>query len=800
MDARSLRGGLAVALFATLALGCFDEDKLRVDVDAATVDVALDALPDDLAPGVDGPAPPTDTPSAKDAPVDAPVPCTTDAQCADPTPRCDVDTGRCVECLPANDACPVGRYCSAENNLCVPGCRDAADCATPAAPDGGAADGAMAGLPRRCDVARHACIECETDDECPLTTICTGGVCIPGCNARRGCSVGETCCNSQCVDTATDDAHCGACGRPCAPPNAAARCAGGACSIRACVTGYADCNGQLADGCEADLPRDSANCGRCGNACPTLPHAATVACVMGRCGFACDAAFGDCDGMAANGCETDLRASVEHCNACGNRCVPRPNGAAAQCVASACGVRCDANFGDCDGDLTNGCETRTDAALAHCGACGNACPARPHAEPTCAAGRCGIRCEAGYGDCDGDPANGCETDTRATVAHCGRCGNECRIVGGTPACIDASCAVAACGGAFADCDTSASNGCETDTRASATHCGACGNPCPARPHASPACAASVCGVTCDAGWGDCDGMAANGCETDLRADVRNCGACRRECAAPSGTPGCAGAQCTVASCVAGRGNCDGVASNGCEADLATDANHCGACGMRPPEVCNGRDDNCNTRADEGCPRDLGDLNRVDFTSPLFGNSGSSTAYDLTCPDGTFARGIFGRTNSYVTQLGLLCGRPRLVIDRAVTPHRYSVAVDATGMTAPGGAETGTAFTYTCPANTLVTRVIGRQQSVIFAVGVECAPWQVNGNPAAGFTVTRGAVTASPLYGTASSGAAFDYTCPTQGGNASAVRQVFGRWGIVVRFILALTSVTVRCTLPTLLYQ
>ncbi|MBI5517901.1 MAG: hypothetical protein HY909_29285 [Deltaproteobacteria bacterium] len=34
----------------------------------------------------------------------------------------------------------------------------------------------------------------------------------------------------------------------------------------------------------------------------------------------------------------------------------------------------------------------------------------------------------------------------------------------------------------------------------------------------------------------------------------------------------------AASCVTGRGDCDGMTANGCETDLTTDARHCGACG------------------------------------------------------------------------------------------------------------------------------------------------------------------------------------------------------------------------------
>jgi hypothetical protein len=58
----------------------------------------------------------------------------------------------------------------------------------------------------------------------------------------------------------------------------------------------------------------------------------------------------------------------------------------------------------------------------------------------------------------------------------------------------------------------------------------------------------------------------------------------------------------VSSCNAGFGDCDGNASNGCEANLSTDPNHCGMCGRRPAESCNVADDNCNGVCDEvaGC--------------------------------------------------------------------------------------------------------------------------------------------------------------------------------------------------------
>lgn len=70
-----------------------------------------------------------------------------------------------------------------------------------------------------------------------------------------------------------------------------------------------------------------------------------------------------------------------------------------------------------------------------------------------------------------------------------------------------------------------------DLASSAAHCGACGMAC------SPMwrCARGVCtspsGATCDPGQADCDRNETNGCESALRVDHINCGACDNNCRA-----------------------------------------------------------------------------------------------------------------------------------------------------------------------------------------------------------------------------------------------------------------------------
>lgn len=59
-----------------------------------------------------------------------------------------------------------------------------------------------------------------------------------------------------------------------------------------------------------------------------------------------------------------------------------------------------------------------------------------------------------------------------------------------------------------------------DTELDVNNCGACGVVCTAAPsHAHPVCRTN-CTWGCDIGYGNCDGVASNGCEEQLRPDGR----------------------------------------------------------------------------------------------------------------------------------------------------------------------------------------------------------------------------------------------------------------------------------------
>jgi hypothetical protein len=83
---------------------------------------------------------------------------------------------------------------------------------------------------------------------------------------------------------------------------------------------------------------------------------------------------------------------------------------------------CAAGWGNCDGNDSNGCETDLLNSLDHCGSCPIVC-GDTNASPTCQNGQCQMNCVSGYFDCDSTPGTGCEA-TLGTQNHCSGCNDS----------------------------------------------------------------------------------------------------------------------------------------------------------------------------------------------------------------------------------------------------------------------------------------------------------------------------------------------------------------------------------------
>ena len=360
----------------------------------------------------------------------------------------------------------------------------------------------------------------------------------------------------------------------CTAPHSVSVCQSGQCFVTQCLAGYRDCDQSPLNGCEV-ASDDVNHCGSCERACKIAdaePSCSQGQCVVGK----CVGGFADCD-VDGLTCETKTN-TLTNCAGCGVACVDVPN-AVPSCETGACGVAsCKAGFGDCDGNPANGCEQSLDT-LAHCAACNTACTKAGCGGGVCTAADCSQM--PGRADCDRDEAS-CEIDLRSDVNNCGACGYQCKFADGVTAHASLGCGTggcsANCDAGYGDCDGNYANGCETPLNTLA-NCGMCRSACSIA-HGTASCSAGSCQVqACATDWADCDNDQKT-CETQLNAP-NHCGSCAGVCNLPNAVEGCGGSagarQCNVAGCDANFADCDGTPMNGCERDIRTP----GAGGLGP---------------------------------------------------------------------------------------------------------------------------------------------------------------------------------------------------------------------------
>ena len=154
----------------------------------------------------------------------------------------------------------------------------------------------------------------------------------------------------------------------------------------------------------------------------SLPHAYATCGTTGQCTIAtCRTGFADCNGMAADGCETDVT-TTSNCGGCGTGC-----SGSQVCTPTGCAASCPIGQTNCSGS----CADLTASPL-HCGSCTSSCPAwgNSFGEATCTGGSCGSTCDPGYPDCA--TANGCDPTNTACPFGFTKCGSGCVVTSSDP--------------------------------------------------------------------------------------------------------------------------------------------------------------------------------------------------------------------------------------------------------------------------------------------------------------------------------------------------------------------------------
>jgi hypothetical protein len=178
-------------------------------------------------------------------------------------------------------------------------------------------------------------------------------------------------------DKSSDPGNCGYCGHQCLLPHASSDCQNSLCVIVQCESsgagGWANVNGDPADGCEYP--------------CPVWPASAE----------ACNDLDDDCDGQVDE--DFNKNTDPQNCGTCGNDCLAQGK----VCIEGKCELTCPLGTTNCGGSCVN---LANDPA--NCGECGRVC-GFPNAQASCISSTCMMGpCVAGNRDLDGLEGNGCE--------------------------------------------------------------------------------------------------------------------------------------------------------------------------------------------------------------------------------------------------------------------------------------------------------------------------------------------------------------------------------------------------------
>ncbi|HEX4517740.1 MAG TPA: hypothetical protein VH054_29555 [Polyangiaceae bacterium] len=150
-----------------------------------------------------------------------------------------------------------------------------------------------------------------------------------------------------------------------------------------CVGGFHECGTECTQD-NANSPDAGCTLG-CGNTPCATPQNASATCTTdGHCDFACHASFDKTDGGCDCPSGTILCAST--CQQC---CTDTDCTGHQTCSAGVC-QGCQAGWGDCNNNTTDGCETHLDST-SNCGSCGHSC--------------CGSFCGCGFLGVGGESCN-----------------------------------------------------------------------------------------------------------------------------------------------------------------------------------------------------------------------------------------------------------------------------------------------------------------------------------------------------------------------------------------------------------
>jgi hypothetical protein len=348
-------------------------------------------------------------------------------------------------------------------------------------------------------------------------------------------------------------------------------------------TGPDHCKNGVPDANETGNDCGGPDCKKCpvGEPCRSASDCVNGECTQNICRNAA------CSDEILNGSETDIDCGGGTCPACGSgkACLE-----GADCASLNCGDDAICEAASCSDRIRNGTETDIDCG-GSCPGCevGDHCLLTTDCQPPPDARTesincdpdtetCVLLCGTGTADCNRSASDGCEVTLNTDIEHCGQCDSPCELDNAEAQCQGGECLIVACMDGFRNCNQHTDDGCETDIESDPSHCGTCYERCSDH-NGTAQCARGRCSIECDEGYDDCNAELADGCEANLTRSVDHCQECANACEASVAgpTPFCNGAAdgCGETECAVGLGDCDGDGE--CTDDL-TSIDDCGRCG------------------------------------------------------------------------------------------------------------------------------------------------------------------------------------------------------------------------------
>ncbi len=155
-----------------------------------------------------------------------------------------------------------------------------------------------------------------------------------------------------------------------------------------CAGGFHKCGNDCRQD-QANTPNVGCTQG-CGDPCPIPTHSTAKCTTQGTCDFTCDQGFeskgGGDGGVGSCACPSGQMDCSGKCQQC---CTNTDCPANVQCSNGTC-AGCLPDYGDCNNNMGDGCETKLDSK-SNCGACGKSC--------------CGSICGCGFLGLGGESCN-----------------------------------------------------------------------------------------------------------------------------------------------------------------------------------------------------------------------------------------------------------------------------------------------------------------------------------------------------------------------------------------------------------